>query len=286
MKKVNSVLIKNMIINIFLVIFKLIVGMIGSSKSLVANGIHSLSDLITDIVSILGNVMAHKPADKEHPFGYGQFEYVTSIIVGIVVLFMGGNLVLDAFKVSENIPSNLVLVVSVICFIIKYSYAKYMEYKGKEYNDSILMVSSMESKADAITTIFVVISVLMTRLSVYNGLYRYSDNVCTFIIGFYVIYISLKILKENIRNIGMVTMDNNDYLAKVKDIILMDKNIVSVKEINLIKYGSYYTGNIVVMMNGKMKVKDMDRVVMDIKKRLKRKKMGINYVNISVVAKE
>ena len=148
------------------------------------------------------------------------------------------------------------------------------------------MVSSMESKADAITTIFVVISVLMTRLSVYNGLYRYSDNVCTFIIGFYVIYISLKILKENIRNIGMVTMDNNDYLAKVKDIILMDKNIVSVKEINLIKYGSYYTGNIVVMMNGKMKVKDMDRVVMDIKKRLKRKKMGINYVNISVVAKE
>ena len=120
MKKVNSVLIKNMIINIFLVIFKLIVGMIGSSKSLVANGIHSLSDLITDIVSILGNVMAHKPADKKHPFGYGQFEYVTSIIVGIVVLFMGGNLVLDAFKVSENIPSNLVLVVSVICFSIEY----------------------------------------------------------------------------------------------------------------------------------------------------------------------
>ena len=81
-------------------------------------------------------------------------------------------------------------------------------------------------------------------------------------------------------------MDNNDYLAKVKDIILMDKNIVSVKEINLVKYGSYYTGNIVVLMNGKMKVKDMDRVVMDINKRLKRKKMGINYVNISVVAKE
>ena len=84
----------------------------------------------------------------------------------------------------------------------------------------------------------------------------------------------------------MVTLDNNDYLAKVKDIILMDKNIVSVKEINLVKYGSYYTGNIVVMMNGKMKVKDMDRVVMDINKRLKRKKMGITYVTISVVAKE
>ncbi len=286
MKKVNIVLIKNMFINIFLVILKLIIGIFGSSKALVANGIHSLSDLITDIVSILGNIMAHKPADKRHPFGYGQFEYVTSIIVGIVVLFMGFNLVLDSFKVSENIPSDLVLLVSVICFVIKYSYAKYMEYKSREYNDSILMVSSMESKADAITTLFVVISVLMTRLSIYNDLYRYSDNVCTFIIGIYIIYISLKILRENIRNIGMVTMDNNDYLDRVKDVILMDDKVISVKEINLVKYGSYYTGNIVIALSGKVRVRDMDSIVRNIKKRLKRKKLGINYVNISVVAKE
>ena len=275
-------MIKSMVINAFLVIFKLIVGMIGNSKALIANGMQTLSDLITDIVSIIGNVMANKPVDKKHPLGYGHFEYLTSIIVGLVILFMGGNLIIDAFKMNESIPSNLVLVVSVICFIIKYSYAKYMEYKGKEYDNSILMVSSRESKMDALTTIFVVLSFMMMRLSSYNYLYSYSDNVCTFIIGIYVVYVALKILQENIVNMGLTTIDNDKYIDDVRAMIMMDKRVNLVKEINLVKYGSYKISNIVIGIDGKIRVKEMDKIVKDIKKRLERSEMGINYVNIVV----
>ena len=72
MDKVVKVLLKSVLLNIILVITKLIFGFLGTSKALIANAIHSLSDLITDVISILGYHLSKKNPTKKHPFGYGQ----------------------------------------------------------------------------------------------------------------------------------------------------------------------------------------------------------------------
>ena len=93
--------------NIFLSILKVVVGIIGKSSALISDGIHSFSDLITDVVAIFGNYLSLKPADDKHPYGHGKLEYITSFIIGIVIIIIG--LILISL-VSENdifIPSNL-----------------------------------------------------------------------------------------------------------------------------------------------------------------------------------
>ena len=85
MDKITRTLLVSVTVNICLVISKLIVGFLGNSKALIANGIHSLTDLITDGIAIIGNNFSKKPADSRHPYGYGQIEYVTNIIVGLVI---------------------------------------------------------------------------------------------------------------------------------------------------------------------------------------------------------
>ncbi len=281
---VNLILLGSLVINTILVIVKIVIGFIGHSKALIANGIYTLSDLITDILAIFGNMLAKRPSDKKHPYGYGKMEYVTSVMVGVFLLIMGGRIVMDAFSGSESRPTDLVLIVSVVFMVIKYGYAKFMEVKGWECNNSILMASATESKVDAITTLFVVISVLLSKWDSINFLYKCSDNILTFVIGLYIIYVSLRLLWENIGNVIGVSVTNYDYLEEIKALIMESSEVIRVQEMNLIKYGSYNTGSIEVVMKKRMQICHMEKVVKGIERRICNKETRLAYVKISVVS--
>ena len=201
MDRVVKVLFKSVLVNICLVVAKFIIGIIGNSKALIANAIHSLSDLITDMISIFGYKLSKKPADEKHPLGYGQIEYITNIIVSFVILYLGIQTLITSFRTNQTLPSSIIMFISLFTAIIKYALSKYIYNKGKEYHNGILLVSGIESKADALTSCLVVLSVIFSMLTPYNDIYKYSDNVSTFIISIYIIYTAIKILKENTINI-------------------------------------------------------------------------------------
>ena len=285
-EKINRVLRKSIIINIILVIFKILIGYIGHSRSMIADGVNSVSDLITDFIAIFGNKMSNKKSNKKHPFGYGKIEYLTSILVGFFVLFMGIELIINAFSPNLKTPDFIVLVASIVIFFSKYAFSLYMLNKGKEYKNSILISSSVESRAGAMTTLFVMVSFILSRLGNYNSVYLYSDNICTLLIGVYVIYISYKLLKENFINVIGVSEEDNGIINKIKEKILINNNVIEVNDVSLIKYGSYYSANIEIVMKKNMKLKDVDRQVNKIKKSLISMKLGLRYIKISVVPNE
>ena len=78
MHKITKVLLVSAITNIFLSIIKVVFGVVGKSKALIADGIHSFSDLATDLIAIFGSFLSLKPADKEHPLVHGKVENITS----------------------------------------------------------------------------------------------------------------------------------------------------------------------------------------------------------------
>ncbi len=283
MKKTNKVLVGSMFVNIFLIIIKVVIGVIGHSKTLIAHAIHSLSDLITDIIAIFGNVLSGKPADNKHPYGHGRIEYLTSIVVGVIIVAIALLLIINSFSQDKNLPSNIVIVVSIITLIIKLTYARYMLKIGKIFQNNILIASATESTADALTSIIVVISVLLSKLTCYNTIFSYSDNICTIIIGFYIVYVGYKIISDNVVSIiGNVETDNT-YLESLKQLILIDSEIITIKNINVLKYGSYYAADIEIILDENLTLKDMHTITAKIKKRLLSKKTKIKYVNIIVV---
>jgi len=76
------------ITNIILALVKIISGLIGASGALIADGIHSLSDTMTDIFAILGHKLSMKPADNEHPFGHGKMEYLTLLVKKVLLMLL------------------------------------------------------------------------------------------------------------------------------------------------------------------------------------------------------
>ena len=165
MDRIMKVMISSIIVNTLLSLLKIIFGFISKSGALIADGIHSLSDLLTDFFAIFGNFMAKKPADLEHPYGHGKIEYLTSIGISLVILFLGFNIISSSANSKALSSSLIVIIVSVVTIIFKYLLSSYIIKKGYLYKNNILIASGKESKADVISSLVVFISAILVYFS-------------------------------------------------------------------------------------------------------------------------
>lgn len=282
MEKVTKVLVKSLIVNILLTLTKFVFGIIYKSKVLVADGIHSLSDLATDVVSIYGSKLSLKPADNEHPYGHGKIEYLTSIVIGAVILALALSLLGNSLNAKNTIASNMVLYVTIFTILAKYLISRYILSKGVKYKSNLLVASGKESRADVISSAIVIITYFLSKLSSYSKIFLYSDTIGTFIIGLIILKTAYRILKENIVSILGEIEQDEEYLDKIREIILENSEVVNIEELNIIKYGHYYQANITINMDSDVTLEDACLVSDRIKKKLINKKTRISYAKISI----
>ncbi len=282
MEKVTKVLVKSLIVNILLTLTKFVFGIIYKSKVLVADGIHSLSDLATDVVSIYGSKLSLKPADNEHPYGHGKIEYLTSIVIGAVILALALSLLGNSLNAKNTIASNMVLYVTIFTILAKYLISRYILSKGVKYKSNLLVASGKESRSDVISSAIVIVTYFLSKLSSYSKIFLYSDTIGTFIIGLIILKTAYRILKENIVSILGEIEQDEDYLDKIREIILENSEVVNIEELNIIKYGHYYQANITINMDSNVTLEDACLVSDRIKKKLINKKTRISYAKISI----
>lgn len=120
MNQTSKVMFISFFTNFFLSLFKMMIGWIGKSSALVADGLHSFSDLVTDIVALLGNFLSRKPADHEHPYGHGKSEYVTNLVIGTIVFLLGLGIISSSISKEVIIPSKIVIYVSLFTIVSKF----------------------------------------------------------------------------------------------------------------------------------------------------------------------
>ena len=277
--KITKVLLVSSITNIFLSIIKILFGFIGKCNALIADGIHSLSDLSTDFVAIFGNHLSLKPADKKHPFGHGKTEYITSVIIGIVIILLGLSLIYNIFNKEITIPNLLMILVSLFTIISKYILSSYIYKKGIEYSNNILIASGKESKADVYSSIFVLISIILMQFSNELKILKYADMLSTVIISLFIIKTGFNILKDNIGILLEEQVLDKEYIKEIKNIITSFNEIVEIKDLYILRYGPYFKLVSNVIMKD-LSLTDAHKIIDEIEKKLKEKDDKIKYVFI------
>ena len=277
--KITKVLLVSSITNIFLSIIKILFGFIGKCNALIADGIHSLSDLSTDFVAIFGNHLSLKPADKKHPFGHGKTEYITSVIIGIVIIVLGLSLIYNIFNKEIIIPNLLMILVSLFTIISKYILSSYIYKKGIEYSNNILIASGKESKADVYSSIFVLISIVLMQFSNELKILKYADMLSTVIISLFIIKTGFNILSDNIGILLEEQVLDKEYIKEIKNIITSFNEIVEIKDLYILRYGPYFKLVSNVIMKD-LSLTDAHKIIDEIEKKLKEKDDKIKYVFI------
>lgn len=268
--------------NLFLAIIKIICGLIGRSSALIADGIHSFSDLLTDIIAILGNFFSLKPADEKHPYGHGKLEYLTSIAIGIMVMLIGLILIGSSANREISIPSLLVILVSCFTIIAKLILSRYLIKKGELYNNSILIASGKESSADVISSIVVLISGILMQLVSVSEILKYADKIASIIVGIFIVHTGYSILKENISGIIGEQETSNECIENLRKLILNNQEIKKIDSMVLLKFGSYYKVIIEISMDGNISLKKSHDIVDKLEKIIKINEEKAKYITIHV----
>jgi len=186
-----------LICNLGLSAVKIVIGMIINSISVMADGFNNLSDAASSVIGFIGISLAKRPADKEHPFGHGRFEYISALVVAILIIQVGLELfqsslqkVLSPEQISFNPILTAVLFLSIF---IKLWLMLFNRKLGKRINSSVMMTSSYDARNDVIITSATVASAILAavtglKIDAYMGL----------LVSAFVIISGIKIVKETI----------------------------------------------------------------------------------------
>lgn len=282
MNNVTKVMSVSIITNTFLSLIKIIIGFICKSSALLADGVHSFSDLLTDFFSIIGNIMAKKPADEKHPYGHGKIEYLTSIGISIVVIILGLTIINNSMHSKVVMSSLIVSIVSLITITLKYLLSEYIIRKGKKLENNILIASGKESRADVISSLVVFISAILSVFSKYIEVFKYSDKIAGIIVGILIIRTGFLILKENISIILGEQEIKGETLNKIRKIILNNKDIKTIDELIILKFGHCYKVSMEVSMNPDLTLLECHTIVDKLEKKLKKEIDKVEYITVHV----
>lgn len=278
--EINKTMLVSAIVNTFLSIFKIIFGLIFKCSALIADGVHSFSDLTTDFISIIGNKLSLKPADKEHPFGHGKIEYITSIIIGIFIITLGFLLIINLYNKEIIVPDVIVVFVSIFTIISKYILSSFVYKRGIKHKNNILIASGIESKTDVLSSIVVLVSIILMRLSNTYEIFKYSDLIATIIIAIFIIKTGFNVLKDNLSMVLESQVTDTEYIDQIKKIILKEKEIVNIRNLYILINGPYYKLISDVLMQYDISLKHAHDVIEQVEINLKEFDSKIKYIFI------
>ncbi|UCG83350.1 MAG: cation transporter [Dehalococcoidia bacterium] len=180
-------------LNVFLTGLKLAVGLVIGSAALVADAIHSISDLSTDIVVILGIRISSRPADDSHAYGHGKFETVAASIIGTVLLGAGLYIIWEAgsalYRQEVNIPGYPVIVVAILSIVSKEWMYRVTRRVARRVGSSALYVNAWHHRSDALSSV----AVLVGSIAGVAG-WGHGDQVAAIVVGAMVCIVGINAL--------------------------------------------------------------------------------------------
>ncbi|MBR4490495.1 cation diffusion facilitator family transporter, partial [bacterium] len=142
------------IANVFLAAFKAVIGLMSNSIAIVLDAVNNISDAGSSLITIIGTKLAGRAPDKKHPFGYGRIEYLSAMVISLIVLYAGVTSLIESVKkiINPDTPdySTISLIIVAIAVVVKIVLGRYVKSIGEKVNSSSLINSGEDATLDSI----------------------------------------------------------------------------------------------------------------------------------------
>jgi len=241
-KEINRITYISALINFLLSAIKIFTGIIGSSKSAVADGVHSLSDLSTDLAILIGVKFWTAPPDEKHPYGHGRIETLVTVFIGLILAFVGLSIGYEAALSIRDPhiekPGWIAVTGIVLSIILKEFLFRWTIRVGKKLKSSSLVANAWHHRSDSLSSIPALIAVSVSII--FPGL-EFIDHVGAIIVAFIIIKVSAGILKRSFDELTDSSIDKED-LGEIKKIVM---KIRDVKDVHAVRSRKYNSGNFI-----------------------------------------
>ena len=268
-KQIKRASILGIIGNIFLLIIKGIVGFTTNSRSMIADTFNSLGDIVSSIMTFIGNKISSIPRDDDHNLGHGKAEYIYSLLISIIIIYMSYKVFKDSLisiiNKTEYQFSYFLIIVCIITILTKLILFIYTNRISKKYNNVLIKANSIDHKNDMILTTLNLIAIILSKQGIY-----FIDGLVGLIIGLFILISGIKIFKESY-NVLMDKSLDVETKEKVYKIINKHKEIKKVQHFNSTPVGYQYQISFTIFVDGNLSTFESHKIANKLEKEIDKK---------------
>ncbi len=252
-KLIKKVTLIALLVNIILSGIKISAGILAKSQAVFADGVHSLSDCVTDIVILAGVNYWSKPADEDHPFGHQKIETIISVIIGLLLAISAFVLAIDAIlSINSNSPAPgfSAIIAAALSIILKETLYRYTIYKSKIIGSVALKANAWHQRSDVFSSIPVFISV---GVAYFYPALIFVDKIAAILVSGFILYSAWDIIRPNIADLADKAASPVE-IATIKSTVLGIKDVKGVHAIRTRMYAGKIYVDLHVLVNGKLSI--------------------------------
>ena len=242
--------------NILLVSAKAIIGFIAGSISIILDAVNNLSDALSSVITIIGTKLSNKKPDRKHPYGHGRVEYLTSLIISVIILVAGGSAIYESINSliqgTTATYSDLSLIIISIAILVKVALGLYYRKVAKQVNSDALKGSGIDALFDSLLSTATLIGAIIAR---FTGVY--IEGYLGILIGLFIVKSGVEVLSGAVSNI-IGERTSEEVARSIKHTVNSFPEVLGSYDLILNNYGpSRSIGSIHIEVDDKMTAKEI-----------------------------
>lgn len=261
-----------LLVNLFLVVIKLLAGFTVGSVSILADAINSLGDTVGALLTIIGFYISNKPADKEHPYGHQRAEYISGLIISIIIVVVGVEFFLNSIQKIMNPTSvessHLVFIILMSSILIKIALSVYYQFLNKEMETKSIVLEALikDSINDSLMTSVIIFSYFIEITFSWQ-----IDGYIGAMIALYIVYSGISSIVEASDNL-LGIRPSTDLIKEMKKVLDSYESILDYHDLLIHKYGpNNYFVTVDIEMDSRWTLLEAHEVIDEIEKEFKEK---------------
>ena len=264
----QKVTVVGVFVNGLLILLKLAAGILGKSQALIADAVHSVSDLFTDAMVLIGLRIGRKAPDEGHPFGHARMETMVSAVIGLALIgtaiYLGIKSALAIYRHIEYHPTNLALIGAAISVVSKEGLYHYTVSTGRRIRSRLIVANAWHHRSDALSSVAVLLGVAGARI---RPSWHILDSFAALLVSFFIVKVGLNILQESLREFTD-RAPPPDILKRIQDHIMGVEGVLDVHDLRVRTSGGLYQAEVHVVVDGHLTVKEGHRIARAVESRL------------------
>ena len=249
------------VVNVVLLLFKFVAGIVGHSAAMVADAVHSLSDFVTDVIVLVFVHISGKPKDKSHDYGHGKYETLAMTLIGVALLIVAigiiyhGAMEIVAWLNGEQLeaPGTLALWAALLSVLLKEGVYQYSMVKARQLNSQVVEANAWHHRSDALSSVGTAIGI---GGAIFLGQrWTVLDPIASLVVGAFIVKVAVDLLHRGIDDLMEHSLPE-DVEEEILRIVGELKGVVDPHDLRTRKIGNHYAIELHILMDGDITLRE------------------------------
>lgn len=284
-KGIYRVTIVGSVVNLLIVVFKFVAGLLGRSSAMIADAVHSLSDFVTDIVVIVFVNISGKPEDEDHRYGHGKYETLATVIIALALFAVGVGILVDGAKDVAAVvngavlpaPSMIALIAAALSIVAKELLYRYTAHVGRKLDSQAVVANGWHHRSDAFSSIGVLVGIGGAMLL--GEKWRVLDPLAAIVVSAFIIKVAVDLIKPCLDELLERSLPA-EVEQEIEQIILSEEGVTSPHHLRTRRIGNRYAIEVHIRMDGNLTLSEAHRITTAVEQKLKSRYGSATHVGI------